>query len=321
MICPRCAKEIPDNETICPFCMQEINRDMEFNDFREDGFVQIQAKGDSDFADSENYKPKYFDISEYNIFVIAVIFVLAVSVFTVFSLRFVQKRGSVYVPKYVSTEPATEAETEPVTETIKNTVKKQEINNLYGSWKVEGTEETDYSAIPYFTFAKNGYMQENYGTMIVKGSYKDISEDDQPRIYISTETNLRGAYDYEVTGNDDDGYKLTLTDVDTGEITTLEKTEAKMKQLGTINGYHIDKDLLGAWLTKDKKKAYKFVKSGKLKRVSNKTVTYGVYTVDRKNQLIIKYMKDTIKTVELTYKVYGKGNKLIINDTVYYKRK
>ena len=66
MICPRCAKEIPDNETICPFCMQEINRDMEFNDFREDGFVQIQAKGDSDFADSENYKPKYFDISEYS---------------------------------------------------------------------------------------------------------------------------------------------------------------------------------------------------------------------------------------------------------------
>lgn len=320
MICPRCAKEIPDTETICPFCMQEINKDMEFNDYREDGFVQIQAKGDSDFADSENYKPKYFDIAEYNIFVIAVIFVLAVSVFTVFSLRFVQRRSSVYVPKYVSTEPATVASTEPATKAIKNTVKKQTIDLLYGSWKLDGSEEKGYNAIPYFTFTEEGYIQENYGTIIVEGRYKDISDDDNPGVYISIDTNLRGAYDFEVTGNKDDGYTLTLVDRETGEIDTFVKTKANMKRLGTIKGYHIDKDLLGTWDTKDKKKQYKFADNGRLKRISNHTTTYGVYTVDRKGQLIIKYMKEDIKTVELKYKIFGKGKKLKINDVVYHKK-
>lgn len=322
MICPRCAKEIPDNETICPFCMQEINKDFEFNDFREDGFVQIQAKVDSEFADSDNYKPKYFDISEYNIFVIAVIFVLAVSVFTVFSLRFVQKRGSAYVPKYVSTTPATIDEpTEPTTKPIPNTVKEQTIKNLYGSWRVETDEETDYSAVPYFTFAKGGYAQENYGTIIVKGTFKDISDDEEKGIYISINSNIKGAYDFKVTGNKKDGYILTLINRSDGGVTKFVKTDAKMKKLGTIKGYHVDKGLLGTWYTKDKKKAYKFVKNGRIKRLSNKITTYGVFTVDNKNKVIIKYMKENIKTVELNYKVYSKGKKLKINGVVYRKKK
>lgn len=322
MICPRCGKEIPDTETLCPFCMQEINKDMEFNDFREDGFVQIRAKGDSEFADSDNYKPKYFDVSEYNIFVIAVIFVLAVSVFTVFSLRFVQKRGSAYVPKYVSTAPATWDEaTEPATVFVKNTVKKQTIKNLYGSWRSEDTEENESTAIPYFSFRKDGYMQENYGTIIVKGSFKDISDKDEPGVYISIDSSLKGAYDFDVKGNEKDGYSLTLTNRATGDINKFVSTTAKMKRLGRISGYRTDKKLLGTWYTKDKKKAYKFVKNGRIKRVSDKTITYGVYTVDLRNKVIIKYMKDAITTVELEYKVYGKGKKLKINDVVYYKKK
>ena len=42
---------------------------MEFNDFREDGYVQIQSKGELNSDEPVSYKPKYFDINEYNIFV------------------------------------------------------------------------------------------------------------------------------------------------------------------------------------------------------------------------------------------------------------
>ena len=44
MICPRCGKEVPDNETICPFCFQLVNNDMEFNNFRKDGFIALKKK-------------------------------------------------------------------------------------------------------------------------------------------------------------------------------------------------------------------------------------------------------------------------------------
>lgn len=321
MICPRCGKEIPDEETLCPFCMQEIDKNMEFNDFREDGFVQIQSKGELNSNEPVSYKPRYFDINEYNIFVIAVIFVLAISLFTVFSLRFVQKRHSSYVPKYVSTEPVTEEETEPTTVPIKNTVKNLSIKNLIGSWKLEEEDDTDYSAIPYFTFSENGYFQENYGSIIVKGSYKNISDKNDPGVYISVNSTIKGAYDFDVKGNKKDGYTLTLTDRETGEISTFENSEAKMKKLGTIKGYHVDNRLLGTWYTKDKKKAYKFVKNGRIKRVSNDVITYGVYTVDRKNTVVIKYIKEEIKTVELDYYLESNGKTLIINDTKYKKQK
>lgn len=319
MICPRCGKEISDTETLCPYCMQEIDRNYEFNDFREDGFVQIQPKDDSLPKEPENYKPKYFDVSEYNIFAIAIIFVLAVSVFTVFSLRFVQKRARMEIPKYVSTEPVTET-TEPVTETV-NTVKSYSIKDLIGSWKIAEDEEEDYNAIAYYTFGEKGFVQETYGSIIVKGTYVDLSEKDDKGIYISIDTGMKGAYDFEITGNKNDGYALLLTNRDTGIIYTLVKADAKLKTLGTIPKHKVDKNLLGVWYTEDKKKAYKFVKSGKLKRVTGKTTTYGVWTIGEKNEIIIKYMKNEITTVNIPYKLIKKGKQAVINGTLYIKKK
>jgi hypothetical protein len=319
MICPRCGKEIPEEETLCPFCMQEIDKNMEFNDFREDGFVQIQSKNELNPDEPASYKPKYFDISEYNIFVIAVVFVLTVSVFTVFSLRFVQKRASIYVPEYISTEPATVVETEPPT--IKNTVEKYDIKDLKGSWKIAGDEETDATAIPYLTFGDKGYLQQNYGTVIVKGTYSDISDKNDHGVYLSIDTNFRGAYDFEVKGNKNDGYTLTLTNRTSGGIIDLKKAQANMKKLGRIKNYKVDKRLLGVWLTKDKQKGYKFVDNGRVKRTSNNTITYGVYTTDKKKNLHINYMKEEIMGVDLTYELNKKNNKLIINDTLYIKQK
>ena len=320
MICPRCAKEIPDTETLCPFCMQEIDRNFEFNNFREDGFVQIRAKDSANVSENQNYKPKYFDISEYNIFVIAIIFVLAVSVFTVFSLRFVQKRNAVEqkIPKYISTQAPTEAPTEKPTE-IPNSIKKQEIKNLYGSWKLSTDEEEKYNAVPYYTFVEGGYLQENYGTIIVKGTFKDISDKDEAGVYLSIDSGIKGAYDFTVKGNNKDGYYLTLVNRSSGNTYVFKKTDAQMKKLGTISGYRTDRKLLGSWLTKDKKKGYKFNKNGRMERKSGNTYTYGVYTVDTKGEVTIKYMKDQISTVNLDYKVSPDGKKLTINNVTYYK--
>ncbi len=326
MLCPRCAKEIPDTETMCPYCMQEINPNLEFNDFREDGFVQIKSKDGSKISDSVNFKPKYFDISEYKMFAVAIIFVLAVSVFTIFSLRFIQNEQTPYVEKYKSVEQFAEKSTEEHTEEttakkIVNKVKKVTIKNLYGSWKLSSAEETDYTAIPYFTFGEDGYIQENYGTIIVKGTYKDLTEKGKPGVYISIDAAIRGVYDFDVTGNDNDGYTLTLTDKENGIVYTFVKTQAQMKKLGTIPDYQIDKRLLGTWYTKDRKKAYKFVKNGRMKRRTNSITIYGVWTVDVKGEIIIKYMKNEIKTTSSIYKISKDEKRVRINDTLYYKEK
>lgn len=326
MLCPRCAKEIPDTETICPYCMQEIDTNLEFNDFREDGFVQIKSKDGSKSSASVNYKPKYFDISEYKMFTAAILFVLAVSVFTIFSLRFVQNEQTPYVEKYHSTEQPTEESTEEHTEEttakkIVNKVKKVTIKNLYGSWKVSSAEETDYTAIPYFTFSEGGYLQENYGTIVAKGTYKDLTEKGQPGVYISIDARIRGAYNFDVTGNDDDGYTLTLTDKESGIVYVFVQAQAQMKKLGTIPEYKLDKRLLGTWYTKDRKKAYKFVKNGRMKRRDDSITFYGVWTVDVKGEVVVKYMKDEIKTASSLYKVSKDGKRIRINDILYYKEK
>ncbi len=319
MICPRCGKDIPDAETMCPFCMQEIDHNFEFNDFREDGFVQLQPKDASASNQPQSYKPKYFDISEYNIFIIAIVFVLCVSLFTIFSLRFVQKRAKEVVPKYVSTEPLTEAT--PATEpTTANTVKSYDIKDLLGSWKFAGDEEDDYTAIPYYTFKEKGYLRENYGSMVTEGSYVDLSKGKDKAVYLSIDSNIRGGYDFELVGNKDSGYAIILTDQNSGAEYTLVKADAKMKKLTPIPNHKLDNSVLGTWYTKEKDKAYKFTERGTLKRITGRTTTYAVWTIEKKGEITIKYMKDEIKTVVVPYKLLIKNKKLMVNGTIYYKK-
>ena len=69
MNCPRCGKDIPDNETICPYCFQIVNNNMEFNNFREDGFIALKKKeSDGEKTESSSIAPKYFRLNELNIF-------------------------------------------------------------------------------------------------------------------------------------------------------------------------------------------------------------------------------------------------------------
>ena len=135
MICPRCGKEVPDNETICPFCFQLLNNNMEFNNFRKDGFIALKKKeNNGEKTESSNFAPKYFRLNELNIFVIAIVFVLSVGLLTVFGLKLLQtitNADSLVPPlpttEYVTTEPTTE---EPTEATIKNTVKNVSIKKL-----------------------------------------------------------------------------------------------------------------------------------------------------------------------------------------------
>lgn len=316
MICPRCGEVISDSETLCPFCLQDIDLNVEFNDYRKDGFVQIQTKNEADTSEPINYTPKYFNIAEFNIFVIAIVFVLVVSVFTVFSLRFVQKTHVDYVKPYEVTTAPTEKPTEaPTTE---NTVKKVTIKNLLGSWTIKGSVDTPDTAIPYYTFTDSGVVQENYGSITSTGVYKDLSEDDDHSVYIMVDNGFSGTYRYNVTGNKHDGYTLTLEDINTKAAYTLVTAVAKSKKLTPEDNPKIDMKLVGYWLSADKDKDYRFHSDGSVSRRTGETVTEGIWSVTGKNVITIQYMKETLKSVTLDYIINGK--ELMITNTTYKKQ-
>lgn len=316
MICPRCGETIDDIETICPFCLQDIDKGAEFNDFRKDGFVQIQHKNEADTAEPINYMPKYFNIAEFNIFVFAVIFVLVVSVMTVFSLRFVQKSVVVNVPAYVvkkdvETEPAP---TQPATE---KDVKNYSIKNIIGSWKNKGAVETKNTAIPYYSFTSDGIAQENYGSITSTGEYKDLSKGKKKVVYIDINDNFAGTFEFKFTSGKKGAYTLILQDISSGRTYEFVKAEAKAKKISPSSDFKVDNKLVGYWLNKKLGKSYKFNTDGTAVRVSGNTTTECTWTVSSKGVITIKYMKGVVRSVNLDYII--KKDKLYINKTSYVK--
>ena len=322
MICPRCGETIDDMETICPYCLQEIDKNAEFNDYRKDGFVHIQQKSEADTSEPINYTPKYFNLAEFNLFVVAVVFVLVVSVMTVFSLRLVQKSVVEEVPAYVIKTEAT-AETEEPKETketksaTEKAVKGYSIKDIIGSWKMKGAEETDTTAIPYYSFAEDGVAQENYGSITAAGNYKDLSDDDKKLVYISIESSFTGTFEFVVSGDENKGYNLTLKDVSNSRIYELVKTEAKAKKISPSEDFKSDKKLIGYWLNKKNKKSYEFNSDGTAVRVTGGITTDCVWTVSGDKVITIKYMKNEVKSLNLDYVI--KKNTLLINGTTYEK--
>jgi hypothetical protein len=318
MICPRCGQEISDTETICPFCLESVNAGFEFNNYRQDGFVTLQEKK------GENNKPvysapKYFNVTELNIFVIAIVFVLIVSVMTVFGLKFLQSLSgpdiveTIEITEYVATtQPET---TEPV---VENEVKSLSIKNIYGSWKNAGDKESDGTAIPYYTFDKDGSATIHNGSTVYNGTFTDLSEDKSHIVNIRIDSYITGTYEFDVKGNKTDGYTLTLTAVNSGTTLKLKSATAKSYTLDTITNAKIDKSLVGKWLSKDKKSSYTFSSSGRVNRVSDNLELKGVWTIYNKNKVTIKYMQSNVETIELNY--YVVKNQLVINDGVYYKQ-
>ncbi|MCH5299474.1 MAG: hypothetical protein J1E96_06915 [Ruminococcus sp.] len=325
MICPRCGKDISDSETICPFCYQGINRNIDFNDYRQDGFVQIQTKENADPSEPINYAPKYFNISQFNVFVVAIVFILGVAAFTVFSLNFVQNNESRLEPTenvteyvVVPTEPPTTPEvTEPPT--VKNTVKSFSIKNLYGSWKMADAVEQEGLAIPYFTFFSDGVAQENYGSIVYGGLFKDESNEKKHSVYIELEGNLDGLFEFELTGNSKDGYTLTLTKNSGAQYKLVKVKNPKSYSLSTMKDYKIDKDLIGVWKSKDGDKDYRFNKNGTLVRNTGYTTMNTVWTIDDGGQITLKYMRDHIITLRLNYTMSNDKKRIKINNVIYYK--
>lgn len=324
MICPRCGKEVSDTETICPFCYQEINRDVEFNDYKEDGFVQVKTKDGANYADSVSFSSKRFNISHLNIFVISIVFILGVAVFTLFSLKFVQSNDSIiepteYVTEYVTETPApTEAPTEPTT--VKNTLKSYSVENIYGSWRMENTVEQEGVAIPYYTFYSDGVAQENYGSVVYGGLFRDESTDAKHSVFITIEGNLDGMFEFEVTGNSKDGYTLTLTSRSGATYTLVQVKEAKSYSLSAIENYEINEDLIGLWASEDGDKDYQFNKDGTLVRNTGYTTMNAVWTIDNQDQITVKYMRNQVTTLQLRYKISADKKRIKINNVIYYKQ-
>lgn len=318
MICPRCGETIDDIETICPFCLQDIDKNAEFNDYRKDGFVQIQQKNEADTSEPINYTPKYLNIAEFNVFVLAIVFVLTISVMTVFSLRFVQKSVVEDVPAYIiKTEVTADTEETEATDASKKPVKSYSIKDIIGSWKVKGSEETKTTAIPYYSFAEDGVAQENYGSITVGGTYKDLSEGTKKIAYISVGEGLKGTFNFEFSGEKKTGYTLTLVEISTSRTIVFERAEAKAKRISPSADLNVDKKLVGYWLNKKLGKSYQFNSDGTATRVTGDTTTDCVWTVTGDNVITIKYMKDVVKSLNLDYII--KNNTLLINNTTYKK--
>lgn len=317
MICPRCGETIEDTETMCPFCMQDIDRNTEFNDFRQDGFVQIRLKNEADTSETINYRPKYLNIAELNVFVLAIVFVLFWSLFTIFSLRFVQKSHVEYVPAYkAKTEATTESkETQPTTEKI---VKGYSIKDIVGSWKIKGMKETKNTAIPYYSFTEDGIAQENYGSITATGDYKDLSEKDKKTVYISIDGSIKGTFNFEFTENQKKEYTLILEDISTNRFYELKQADAKAKKISPSKDFKTDEKLVGYWLNKKEKKSYKFNSDGTAVRDTGSVSTECTWTVSKKGVITIKYIKDQVKSLNLDYII--KDDTLAINKTVYQKQ-
>lgn len=320
MNCPRCGKEISEELTLCPFCHAEIDADMEFNDYKRDGFIQLKKHTDEE--DDLLLRPKedkvtYFKLTEMNIFVVAVVFILIIAVVTIFGLKALQTWSNdtpsqIVIPEYTIT--VTEPPTEP---TIPNTVKNVSIENLYGSWTYDDYKDSENQAIPYYTFAEGGIAQYNYGSLTVTGTFKDFSTEDENIVYITIEEKLSGMFVFDVTGNKNDGYTLVLTNDNTQRAEIFVSSTAKTYTLDSITDFEIDEEILGKWVTEDKTKSYEFKEDGSLVRIFGTQTMKAVYSCMDENIIQIKYMDYTIKTTNLKYTLLGDA--MVINDSVYYK--
>lgn len=319
MVCSRCGKEIPDEETICPFCFEIINEDLEFNNYKKDGFVALRKKENPADTTAKHTAPKYFNMTEMNIFVVAIVFVLVVSVATLFGLNLLQNLTEAKImetikPVTVYVTKETVAPTEPP---IKNALKNVSIKNLYGSWKYKDNKETPNAAIPYFSFIRGGIVQVNLGSVEYTGEFEDVSQGKKHNIFINIDSFFKGTYKFVVKGNEDDGYRLTLTH-QSGNKLEFESATAKTNNLTAIPNNKVDKELIGLWLNKNGDKSYKFTSDGRMVRTMDNMTLNCVWTIYDKGVITVKYMRYLVESENLNYKIVN--DQLIINDTIYYKQ-
>lgn len=325
MICPRCSNRISDNETICPFCHGEIFSDIEFNDYKEDGFVRLKLKNDSEGKTNKKIRritddSKYLKTTRY-LMVISIVFLLVIAVVTIFGYKALQyftndTPADMHVAPYVPSSDNDEDEMHR----IKNSIKKVSVEHLHGSWKSLDAIEQKKSAIPYFSFAEDGAAQYDYGSFSVYGYFKDYSTKNKNTVYIEIDNQLCGLYAFDVTGNKKDGYRLALKNTSSGMTHYFESAEAKTYKLKPVEGGTIEKKLVGTWECRDGNRNYKFYSDGRFERQVGNQVMTGVWCEDtlRDNAITIKYMERVVADITLSYTLYD--DSLLINDMVYYKK-
>ncbi len=318
MICPRCSNEILENETICPFCHAEVSSDMEFNDFKEDGFVRIKNKNSSAIY-TKTEDNKYMSVTR-NLIVVSVIFLLTIAAITIFSFKALQYFTNDTPADIVVTPYVPQKNSSNNKETIKNTIKKVSIENLYGSWKSIDSSKQKKFAVPYFSFAKDGAAQYDYGSLTIHGYFEDFSSKNKNMIYLEIENQLCGLHIFDVTGNPKDGYHLTLKNINNGMTYYFETAEAKTYKLNAAEDYVTDKKIIGKWVSRDGERTYEFTNDGHFIRQIHDQVMKGVWTKSKKydDTLDLKYMERSIVNVHIGYAFFD--DMLIINDMMYYKK-
>ncbi len=319
MICPKCGKTIPDNKTVCPYCQNDIVDNLEFNDYKSDGFVHLQPKeyaANSTTKSKQKQKSKKQQnekkMSEANIFIVAIAFIALIALITIFGIKNLRNNAEQSVIYTVNTAQTTS--TEEVA-TTKNDVTDLDFSNLDGIWmRVKDQNKSTY--VPYFTFSDNSLSIE-CGTMKAKSTVIDMTTEEEHKIFISSNNVIAGYFYYDVTGNSNDGYTLSLTSVgSTSAIEFVKVNETKLKEVEPPEKKVIDKNLVGMWSHTDNM-YYDFNSDGTFSRYNDGLYLNGIWTLADENTLKLTYTEKKETNKYLQYSIYD--DKLIIAEDVYRK--
>lgn len=191
------------------------------------------------------------------------------------------------------------------------------IKDIYGSWKVKDAQDSENFAIAYYSFSKGGIAQVNLGTMTSTGKYKDESDKKENIISLEVKHGFSGTFNFSVDKRANPK-TLKLTNVyDSKKTFTLEQATAKAKVITSKIKLKNPKNLLGKWKDTSGKLSYEFKKDGSFVRGNDGTTIEGIWTVNKKKILTIKYMKSQVITKNLKFSL--NDNVLIVNNAGYSK--
>lgn len=316
MKCPVCNKEISEKEYVCPYCSASTDTSVDFNNYKEDGFVRLQQTNETNgttYLKQKNDKPQYLKLSDVNIFFIALIFVLIIAIITIFGLRGLTNTANKNADMTNTAINSTEAPTTPATE---NTVQEFGIENIYGVWKNDNDVAKDNCYIPFYTFSENSLIIE-YGAIDVTSTVIDFSTEKEHKIFISTNNFFCGTFTFNLVGNEADGYTLILTNEKTKKTQTLTKVDsAIVKEVVPPKEFTIDEKLIGKWYNVDNM-TYEFKENGTFSRYNDGQYLEGTWTISEENTIQVTFTESMETSRIIEYKI--KNNTLIITNDVYTK--
>lgn len=316
MYCTKCGKEIPDESIVCPNCNATLNKDVKFNDFKEDGFVHLEIpqgeKSTSSKTSEENENsPK---LANNHIFIIAIIFIAIIAIGTIFGLDFLREKSDQRV-EYATevTQPSTDIK---INSNVENTVKDLSFKDVQKIWRKSSDTPRENFYVPFFNFEEN-HLKIECGTIDSVAHVFDYSTEDENIIFISSNNYLTGYFYFNVSGNDKDGYTMILKNKVSKKSYVFNSVEEQIVATAEPQDeFKSDERLIGKWTNSDSMN-YIFNEDGTYSRYTDGLYVEGEWSVQREGYIELTYVENTKKTKTVDYDF--KNDYLIIVDNVYEK--